>query len=1518
MTITRAARDFFGFKIILRPYYDTTHCFTGSLLQLSALPGPTAGDAASFIALPGLASSSGLTLLFNHTNPDLLLFSQFQSSVDPSLSLYIMDGRFFSDTASFRQLTTFELVPPLDPTATDGVSLKVWGTNYYLLQHGSGRLCAQPQRFDADYCRAATLSLDVIDPTNRRPVPYPAADGSCDPTYLNGPAVALYAIPDGSYIQTDLMQFLRARDGGVFLDDREDERTRRESVFRFTAGVADSTRVSIEATWAPGSFLRDNAGVLTLTEWAEDEALRKSATFVPVAGLTGKIQTVSLRAYDDPQRYVVLRGTQLFVERSDGSSTFARRASFHLRYRGPAERFADSIYVAPGDASATDFVEPSIDVYYGLFLNGQCVTVAADARVLADSPSAELWMGTDPRHGSAQFRLEYPPPEAMVYCPQGWRGPFYIRSRNSGQYLVNGADRIVHQHQSGKTLVGLVRTGPRTFRIIMWSSDNAYANVGGRLQVVSGRQNGSEFELIPAREYRGEESSYQISQGSLSLPDMFIRDMLRDIVGDLVGKMAPFPGGSPLFKGILATFMGDSQNAGLLATLGQLHDQIMAEVRAEILAHDAEVAASQIVELSKSYLQVYAADRAARRATLLGGGQAAAAAADSLADLLFGLGNSFLTTLAPLKPSTSPTGEISDSVDNYNRLRAGFGTYVLGAVQRLNILQEYLLLRSCADPQFDFETYIRQSFAAWSWGELKLIRAMWRYLLLKRTDKVVVVCENPAAYTPVYLNDNLLNTVLYYFSGGGVQSVLEGVRSGLRPFYCDNLRWNYENALYPMYRAVQGLATLPTRTLLLCRKLRQDAAYRTWYLTDQPLVEQSAPGRLLSQPPATRMTLPTAPPPPPDPTGLVTSSGRAFAIAMRHSEMCLTVSGGSTTQGTPIVQSVPTGEDNQKFILTYVGNGEFTLTAVHSGQVLDISGGSGADGAALIQWPAIGVANQRFRPVPREGGFYSLVAAHSSKALGIGGGSLADGAAVQQWTDTGVAALQVRLLPTEINNRRVVITGFGPGGASQPLYIEKHGQDARLNGWLEANDWLLAADLYGLGRAQLVHINRGGVGGKLMISDAGRRQPPLDTLYFEVWGESPWLSGWFEDGDLHLCGDFMGLGRDQWLMVNRMVAGGTAVVMQNLWVVDLGSGKPIAQYATELPQGHLLSGWFSSSGRFLVGDFTGARRDQLLCINRSGTGGKLAVFDLAGGAPTRPYYEAWGSSQWIDGWIDENDLQFAGDFLGLGRDQLLCINRAGAGGKLMIADLSSGQPSVRFWETWGDSPLLGGWLEDNDVTLAGDFLGLHHDQLLFINRRPGLCGKVMVVDFITGTPQIAYLEGWSARTSLDGMLLKQQPLLRVGDFCGTGKTQLLCVDDSGAHSTTMLAAPPTAAPGVRLLCRLSTDGNVSFAPGQTAGRGDQSISGLELSLEPSSATLGLEWKAISQSGEESAWTPLGAFAGTTLPFKSFAVRLTGEQAPRFTVRYTSNRGSGCDGSDCGPRGAGLSVTWMRVWLELRR
>jgi hypothetical protein len=57
-----------------------------------------------------------------------------------------------------------------------------------------------------------------------------------------------------------------------------------------------------------------------------------------------------------------------------------------------------------------------------------------------------------------------------------------------------------------------------------------------------------------------------------------------------------------------------------------------------------------------------------------------------------------------------------------------------------------------------------------------------------------------------------------------------------------------------------------------------------------------------------------------------------------------------------------------------------------------------------------------------------------------------------------------------------------------------------------------------------------------------------------------------------------------------------------------------------------------------------------------------------------------------------NDIHLTGDFMGLGHDQVLFINTDGNFGRVQIVDFSQDPPAQRkYLEYWGESDVLDGW-----------------------------------------------------------------------------------------------------------------------------------------------------------------------------------------------------------------------------------
>lgn len=152
---------------------------------------------------------------------------------------------------------------------------------------------------------------------------------------------------------------------------------------------------------------------------------------------------------------------------------------------------------------------------------------------------------------------------------------------------------------------------------------------------------------------------------------------------------------------------------------------------------------------------------------------------------------------------------------------------------------------------------------------------------------------------------------------------------------------------------------------------------------------------------------------------LTAHTGRLVHIVAKHSGKALEVPCGYNDDGRGLVQGELLGAEHQKWIMTHVGGGWFTLTNRQTGKTIDIAGGSTANGAVALQWPLHAGNNQRFALTPTGDGTYYITAKHSTQALDVEAGSAADGARVLQWPLHGG------------NNQRWTIT-LAPAGPSSP------------------------------------------------------------------------------------------------------------------------------------------------------------------------------------------------------------------------------------------------------------------------------------------------------------------------------------------------------------------------------------------------------------------------------------------------------------------------------------------------------
>jgi hypothetical protein len=301
-------------------------------------------------------------------------------------------------------------------------------------------------------------------------------------------------------------------------------------------------------------------------------------------------------------------------------------------------------------------------------------------------------------------------------------------------------------------------------------------------------------------------------------------------------------------------------------------------------------------------------------------------------------------------------------------------------------------------------------------------------------------------------------------------------------------------------------------------------------------------------------------------------------------------------------------------------------------------------------------------------------------------------------------------------------------------------------------------------------------GNRVAVWDLADGIAPVDAAYADITPDPDGLLGWIDTNDVRLTGDFRNLGHDQVLYINRGGSGG------KVRIADYANGTSPTEslYWENWGQDPLLNGWLDSNDAQIVGDFLGRGYDQVLYLNRGGSGGRVMIVDYSAGVVPGSigYWESYSTTT-LNGWVDSNDVLVAGDFANLGYDQVLLINRSGSGGRIRVADFRDGVAPVetRYWENYGQSTLFNGWHDVGDLLVAGDFRDLGHDQLLTINRAGGGSGRVSIMDFSDWAvpAEQLYYEYYGFSSLLDGWHDSEDVVI-PGDYLGRGDDQVLFVN----------------------------------------------------------------------------------------------------------------------------------------------
>jgi lysophospholipase L1-like esterase len=131
----------------------------------------------------------------------------------------------------------------------------------------------------------------------------------------------------------------------------------------------------------------------------------------------------------------------------------------------------------------------------------------------------------------------------------------------------------------------------------------------------------------------------------------------------------------------------------------------------------------------------------------------------------------------------------------------------------------------------------------------------------------------------------------------------------------------------------------------------------------------------------------------------VAGKNGTYSLQNRNSGKYMDVAGGNAADGANILQWTGTGNTNQQFTLTDVGDGAYRVNNVATGKGVDVAGGSFNNAANVLQWTYGGAANQKFILIDAGGGFYKLKASHSGRLVEVYGGGMNAGDNIDQYDD---------------------------------------------------------------------------------------------------------------------------------------------------------------------------------------------------------------------------------------------------------------------------------------------------------------------------------------------------------------------------------------------------------------------------------------------------------------------------------------------------------------------------------------
>lgn len=275
-------------------------------------------------------------------------------------------------------------------------------------------------------------------------------------------------------------------------------------------------------------------------------------------------------------------------------------------------------------------------------------------------------------------------------------------------------------------------------------------------------------------------------------------------------------------------------------------------------------------------------------------------------------------------------------------------------------------------------------------------------------------------------------------------------------------------------------------------------------------------------------------------------------------------------------------------------------------------------------------------------------------------------------------------------------------GYSQSWSSKKGGAITGIPQWnFNIYDKYYIADVNGDGNDELIIIKGPNSAVYKMDWDANI---VFQNLYYGTGG---WIAGWaINDPDQYFTGDFNGDGKEELLCISGA---------SSVWVKLLSFNQNNFNDIWHNGGGNTIGGWeFHEGDKFVVGDFSGRGRDELLCLAQNGWAMLL-------------YYNG---SSWVRVWanggndniggvnvIGTRSRFISGRFLQTTKDELFTV--AGNTWATVIRYNPSRNDWDWCWSQYG-TPTFANWalpLNDRDVIIPGNFdVSNANDELYFFRH----------------------------------------------------------------------------------------------------------------------------------------------------------------------------------------------------------